>query len=85
MTIGGRVKELREARHLSQQQLATALGLSQAAIHWYETGQRRISYEMMKAIARVLEVNLLDLDPEASPNFPKPAMSGLTEPVAGAA
>lgn len=52
-----RLKELRTAAGLSQEQLATAAGIRQATISGLETGQtKRVDFSTIEALATVLEV-----------------------------
>lgn len=55
--FGRRLTELRESRHLSQQQLATRLGLSRSMISHYEFGDRHPSLDSLVAIARLFGVS----------------------------
>jgi DNA-binding transcriptional regulator YiaG len=41
LTRSGEAREIRERARLSQQEIATALGVSAAAIHFWETNERR--------------------------------------------
>lgn len=51
---GVALRDLREGRGLTQDQLAERSHVSQAAISNYENGKRPISDEVLKAIAPVL-------------------------------
>lgn len=53
-----RLKELREARHLSQVRLAMELNLSQNSISRYENREREAGYETLVAIADYFQVSL---------------------------
>lgn len=69
--IGENIKAIRKKNKLSQKQLAHLVGVSQAAIYYYESGKRDISIEMLSKIANVLEVSVSDLiqsSPEIDPN-----------------
>ena len=48
------IKELRKLEGLTQQELAEKLGVSQNAIHNWETGKREPSIEMIRQIANAL-------------------------------
>lgn len=50
-------KELREARHLSQTQLASRLGMSKSAVSMYENGNREPKFEDLIAIANFFNVD----------------------------
>ena len=53
-----RLRELREARHLSQVRLAMELNLSQNSISWYENREREAGYETLVAMADYFQVSL---------------------------
>ena len=53
-----RLKELREARHLSQVRLAMELTLSQNSISRYENREREAGYETLVAMADYFQVSL---------------------------
>jgi transcriptional regulator with XRE-family HTH domain len=51
------IKQLREARDLTQQQLATKAGLSQAYVSQLETGQKKNpGLPALKKLAKALDV-----------------------------
>lgn len=51
-TVGGRIRAWREGAGWSQRELAERLGVTQAAIHNWESGQRQPSLRMLSQIAR---------------------------------
>jgi SOS-response transcriptional repressor LexA len=55
------LKALRYERHITQQQLADALGLSRSTIGMYEKGEREPDFETSEAIADYFNVRLDDL------------------------
>lgn len=59
--IGKRIREIRIQKHMTQDQLAVALGTTKAAISRYETGNRRPNYEQLAEISKVLGVSVLVL------------------------
>lgn len=61
MAIGEKLKELREEKNLSQREVAKALGISQPAYYYFESGDRVPSLAMTKAMARVFGVTLDEL------------------------
>lgn len=76
---GSRLRTRRKQRHLTQRQLAIALGVSQATICEYETGKSSPSLETLSNIAVILNTStdyLLGLT-----NDPRPATfsSAMTE------
>ena len=52
------LKTLREEHHLSQRQLADALGAAYSTIGMYESGQREPNYEMLEIIADYFNVDM---------------------------
>ena len=58
MSFNERLRELRTKRELSQQQLATALGISKSAISMYEIGEREPDFETLEAIADLFNVDM---------------------------
>ena len=51
--LGKKIKELRIAQGLTQQQLADRLGVSKSVVSYYESGVRYPSYEVLVRIAYV--------------------------------
>lgn len=62
MGIQNRLRELRAARGLTQEQMATELGVSQAHVSRIEGGYAP-SFELAQAVCRVLGVELSDAWP----------------------
>lgn len=59
--IGRRIKEIREIRRITQDELAVAVMISQSSIARLEKGQCMVSVYTMVEIAKTLEVPLTDL------------------------
>ena len=58
MTIGGKIKQLRKEKGLTQEELAKMLGVSQAMVNQYENHQREPkTLALIKKIAFVLDVS----------------------------
>lgn len=55
-TLGQRIRQAREVRGWSQEELATLIGKDQTAISEYETGKRKISVTELPHLAQVLHV-----------------------------
>ena len=53
-----RIKELRQVKGVSQQNVAKALGLTRQAIALYETGQRSPKFEVWQKLADYFEVSI---------------------------
>ena len=59
--FGKRVRELRLARHLSQEKLAFGCNLTQTYISQVENGQRNASLLIIRLLAQALKVTLSEL------------------------
>lgn len=65
MDFGSRLKELRMQNGLTQQQLATQLGVTKSVISFYERQERTPSPEVLRKMAAIFRVStdfLLDID-----------------------
>lgn len=60
-TFGKRLKELRELRNLSQEQLAEKIGVEYQSISRIETGLYFTNYDNLLKISKALNVQLKDL------------------------
>lgn len=60
-TLGTTIKAIRETKGIDQESLSSAIGCSRVAVSQYESGKREIPTEKVKAIARHLEVDPLEL------------------------
>lgn len=58
MEIGKRIEEIREQQGLSQSALARAIGTSQSAISQIEAGERNPSFDMLRQIAKALNLSV---------------------------
>lgn len=56
--FAGRMKQLRQERHMSQQVLADRLGISRSAVGMYEQGRRDPDFELLDSIADLFSVDL---------------------------
>lgn len=65
-TLGGRIREARKAKGLSQERLAVDLGVSWSTVNRYEAGNSTPSLNRLRLIADVLEVDVIDLIGEAA-------------------
>jgi transcriptional regulator with XRE-family HTH domain len=59
--IGDCIRAVRVARGLSQQSVAEALGLSPQQLQKYERGVNRVAVATMLSLARILDVNPVNL------------------------
>lgn len=55
---GQRLKELRQSRNMTQEQLAEKLHTSRSRIGMYEQGRRQPDFETQEAIADLFNVNI---------------------------
>ena len=65
MDFGDKLKELRMQNGLTQQQLATQLGVTKSVISFYERQERTPSPEVLRKMAAIFRVSsdfLLDID-----------------------
>ncbi len=67
--IGLRLAELREIREMSEEQVASALGVSVDEYKAYENGEKDFSISFMYNIAKILEVDVFNLLSGHSPNL----------------
>lgn len=67
--LGKLIQENRNARRMTQSELAKELGTSQSAINRIEKGGQNISIEMLARISDVLESNLVMLNSTGKINF----------------
>lgn len=61
--IGQYLKELREKKHLSQNQLAKKLHISRSVIAKYETGEREPSFNNLIILSKYFKIPITDLIP----------------------
>ena len=65
MNFGTKLRQLRTTQKLTQQQLATRLGVAKSVVSYYESGDRYPSYDVLIKIARTFHVTtdyLLDVE-----------------------
>lgn len=67
--IGALIQEMRQARGLTQAQLAGALDTSQSAVNRIEKGGQNISLEMLARISEVLSSEIVSLNDTGKINF----------------
>lgn len=61
--IGARLRYLRNQDNVTQQQLATALGVGKSTISMYESGQREPDFETLEKLADYFNVNMATFFP----------------------
>ncbi len=67
--IGTLIQEIRQAKGLTQMQLAKAIGTSQSAINRIEKGGQNISLEMLARISEVLSSEIISLNESGKIDF----------------
>lgn len=67
--IGTLIQETRQARNMTQAELAEAIGTSQSAVNRIERGGQNISLEMVARISDVLSSQILQLNESGKTNF----------------
>ncbi|NCU37802.1 UDP-N-acetylglucosamine 1-carboxyvinyltransferase [Candidatus Saccharibacteria bacterium] len=67
--IGTLIQETRQARGMTQTELATALGTSQSAVNRIEKGGQNISLEMIARIGEVLSSEIIRINKSGKTNF----------------
>jgi len=70
-TFGDNLKKARLAKGITQQELAKAAEVKQEAISQYENGARIPTPEIIKKIAKKIEVDVKDLTEEKGNDFGK--------------
>lgn len=68
--FGGRVRELRQQRELTQQDLASAAGMHFTYVSSLERGERNVSLENILRLAAALEVDAGQLIEGLTPSEP---------------
>ena len=83
VSVGLRLRTLRKARSMSQDQLGRALGITFQQIQKYERGTNRISASMLVKSARHLGVKPTSLLPDDGEDAPSPPVLSLLANVRG--
>lgn len=61
MMFENKIKDYRQLRGLTQEQLAKAIGVAKSTVSMYEAGRREPSFEMLETIADILNASFYDL------------------------
>lgn len=67
--VGSRIRKIRTERGMTQSDLGAKLGLTANRIQKYENGARKPKDDLLKEIARALEVSVLALSDPVTTNF----------------
>ncbi|MEY8573616.1 helix-turn-helix transcriptional regulator [Oscillospiraceae bacterium 21-37] len=70
-SFGKRLKKLREARKLSQEKLAERCNVSSSCVSRWETDTLEPNYKNILALAKALEVEVVDLFPTSGHVLPQ--------------
>lgn len=62
--VGSHLRRFRDARRMTQSEVAWHAGITQAALSNYENGKRDVPLPSLLSLARVLEVSPIELVPE---------------------
>ncbi len=61
MTVGNKIKELRQAEGLSQKQLAEKMGVNNSLVSWWETGRCEPNFFSLILLADTFNISLDEL------------------------
>lgn len=61
MNVGSKIRHIRQMKNLSQENLATALGISQKSYSELENGKISITIDKLEEIAKILKVSMEDI------------------------
>lgn len=61
LDIGQKIRKVRESQDLSQEYVATQLGMSQSAYSRIESGETSIDFPRLEEIAKVLKARAVDI------------------------
>jgi len=61
LLLGKRIRELRKARKMTQEELAERIGIGTPNISYFETGKFSPAIETLQKIAQVLDVEVYEL------------------------
>lgn len=62
--IGGKIKEYRESKNITQDELAEFLGTTRQSVSRYENGERKTSQEILFNLAKYFDISIDDLFPK---------------------
>ena len=55
------LRDIRKSRHMTMKELGQKVGVTEAAIGYYETGKRLINYEMLLKLSEALDCSVADI------------------------
>lgn len=58
MNMGEKIKRIRKAHNMTQEELASKIGVSTNSVHRYEHGTRNISFDTLEKIASVFGMSI---------------------------
>jgi transcriptional regulator with XRE-family HTH domain len=65
--LARRIRQAREATHLTQREVATRMGISAPTMHFWETGRQEPSLEKLQRLAAILDIPFEELVGGRSP------------------
>jgi len=79
--IGGRLRRLRQERHLTQVQMAQELGISASYLNLLESGQRPVTVRVLLRLAECFQLDLGSLAVEEDDRLATALMEALSDPL----
>lgn len=61
VNIGDKIRNIRELKNLTQEYMASQLGMTQAGYSKIESGTSQVNYSKLTEIAKTLDVNIEDI------------------------
>lgn len=77
MSVSDRIKAARKASGLTQKELGVRMGVSDASIAQYESGERNPKYETLCRLANALEIKVSELLPVEAGKLPNNAVKAI--------
>lgn len=77
--LGERLREIRIASGMTQQQVATVIGTSRPSISNIESGRQHIKIDVLYRLAAALNVDVRDVLPDMEADQPVHGLEGLPE------
>ncbi|WP_427114169.1 helix-turn-helix domain-containing protein [Megasphaera sueciensis] len=79
MAFKDKIKELRLARNLTQEEVARGTGLSASSVGMYEQGRRKPSFEVLEAFADFFNVDMNTLTAKDQGYYNDPEIAAMAE------
>jgi predicted transcriptional regulator/transcriptional regulator with XRE-family HTH domain len=85
MRVGGRIRRLRQERHLTQAQMAARLGISPSYLNLLESNQRAVTVRVLLKLVEEFQVDPRSLAPEEDQRLAQELTEALSDPFFDAA